>query len=53
MEKEDIVLLLQILEAMQSLTEQLEKSIERNDVAIITKTKTELLVLQKKIRGMQ
>ena len=49
MEKEDIVLLAQLLHAMRELTDKLEEAFNKKDFEGVARTKRELARMQKKV----
>ncbi len=50
MEKEDILMLAQLLHIMKDLADKLEKDFSAKDAEALRKTKLEILKLQKKIK---
>ena len=50
MEKEDILMLAQLLHTMKDLVVKLERDFNKKDADDLRKTKIEILKLQKKIR---
>ncbi len=51
MEKEDIVLLAQLLETMKALANKLEKDFNAKDAESLHKTKAEMVKMQERIRS--
>ena len=52
MEKEDIVLLAQLLHAMRDIADKLEESLSKKDFAGVAQAKRELARLQIKVQNM-
>ena len=52
MEKEDIVLLAQMLHTMRELTDKLDEYFQKKDFEGVARTKRELVRLQKKVAGI-
>ncbi len=49
MEKEDVVLLAQVIHTMRELTDKLEEAFNKKDFEGVARTKRELARLQKKV----
>ena len=52
MEKEDIVLLAQLLHAMREITDKLEQAFAKKDFVGVSQAKRELSRLQTKVRNL-
>ena len=52
MEKEDIVMLAQLLHAMREITDKLQEAMDNKDFAMVTQAKRELTRLQTKVRDL-
>lgn len=50
MKREDVVLMVQILQAMKELTEKLEKNYKDKDVSGMNKTKKEIIQIQGRLK---